>query len=82
MSEFECWQWLIQNNQVMGLPTVFATSKHYSSDDDVYRDWGQKNTEYCFTPLKAIEESHLEGELAERVYDRDHGIARRHTLQE
>jgi len=65
---FKCYQWLIRDNQQTCFPYFIITKKHYTNLEDVSREWSPQNTEYCYRPIRAIEESRLEGELAERIY--------------
>ena len=66
--KFSCAQWLVQDNQELHYPYFIITKKHYVDRADVDKDWSPENTESYFRPIRAIKESRLTGEFAERIY--------------
>jgi len=69
MKETVCWQYVIRDNQVMGVDTYLLTKGHYASKRECEKVWGKEKTEYCFTVIKAFRPSRQTGEMARHLID-------------
>lgn len=75
MSKLECWQFIVRDNQQMNYEYFFLTKKHYSSILECEKEWGAKNTEYCFSVVGKFGMSIQTGILAERLTEHERIVA-------